>query len=141
MADKDNRLLQAIKQRVEELTEKVEELEKEKLKGFEFSASRVPDVSESRTKEYTEKTANYTLTNTDAGLIYGDTDGGDFTLTLPAAPTDGLHFTITNTGSSGNTLTIARNGKTINGQSEDLPIGDSVSVTLHYTINGWIIIN
>lgn len=90
---------------------------------------------------YSIKTANYTITNDDPKIIYGDTDGGDFTLTLPADPDDGLMRTITSIGSSANTLTIARNGKTINGQSEDLPIGDNISVTLHYTSQGWIIIN
>lgn len=94
-----------------------------------------------RVKDYEIHTGADTLTNSDNAIQYGDTDGGAFTLTLPASPTDGLILTITNTGTSGNVLTIARNGNNINSQASDITAGDGVSTSLQFTSDDWIIIN
>lgn len=91
-------------------------------------------------KPYTIHTGADTLTNSDNAIQYGDTDGGAFTLTLPASPTDGLIFTIKNTGGSANDLTIGRNGKTIDGDTIDSILSDNDSKTIQYTSDGWKII-
>ena len=93
-----------------------------------------------RVKDYEIHTGADTLTNSDVEIQYGDTDGGAFTLTLPASPTDGLIFTIKNTGGSANDLTIGRNGKTIDGDTSDLPLIDAEVVEIQYTTDGWKII-
>ncbi len=93
-----------------------------------------------RIKSYTIKSSIDTITNSDTEKIYGDTDGGAFTLTLPATPTDGILFSIKNTGTAGNDLTIDSNGNTIDGSSSDLILIDNESVYLQYTSDGWKII-
>lgn len=95
------------------------------------------NTSGGRVKSYTIKTANYTITNSDTEIMHGDTDGGAFTLTLPASPTDGIIFQIKNTGTSGNNLTVDRNGKTIDGQTDDITLIDNEAVELIYTTDGW----
>jgi len=89
---------------------------------------------------YLIKVANYTVLNSDINIIYGDTDGGIFTITLPATPTDGIIFTIKNTGTSGNALTIDRNGNTIESAASDLVLNDNGAAKLQYTSDGWKLI-
>lgn len=83
-------------------------------------------------------TANKTLDRTNH-WVAGDTDGGTFTITLPASPTNGDTFTIFNVGSSGNNLTVARNGNNIRGAAADLILTDGQQVLLTYetTENWW----
>jgi len=83
------------------------------------------------------KTANYTAVDKDRLLI--DTSGGSFTITLPATPSTGHSIRLADAGSFGtNNLTIARNGSTIEGFSEDLVIDiDGVSVELIYDGSTW----
>jgi hypothetical protein len=66
------------------------------------------------------KSANYTALPYDR--ILASTSGGVFTITLPLSPTLGYSVTIidnTRTWATNN-LTVARNGSTIEGLSEDL---------------------
>lgn len=86
---------------------------------------------------YLTKSANYTILNTDPRTLDGDTDSGPFTFTLTSAPIDGIFREIKNIGGSGNDLSVVRNGKTIDGRSEDLILRDKDSITLQYTVNGW----
>lgn len=74
----------------------------------------------SSTQNWSAKTANYTAVNGDR--IAADTSGGAFTITLPATPTTGHYVEVTDGGGAWatNALTIARNGSTIMGLSEDM---------------------
>lgn len=64
------------------------------------------------------KTANYTAQNLDA--IIADTNGGAFTITLPATPSAGDTIVISDGDDfSTNNLTVARNGSTIEGVDDD----------------------
>lgn len=89
---------------------------------------------------WSRKTANYTAVNGDQ--IIADTSGGAWTLTLPASPStgnsvtifDGANFEVTN-------LTVARNGSTIEGVSDDvlLTIGGT-SYTFIYDGTTWEVV-
>ena len=57
-----------------------------------------------RVAQTTRVTTTYTALATDH-IIFGDTDGGAFTITLPAG-VEGTHYKIVNVGTSGNDLTI-----------------------------------
>lgn len=79
----------------------------------------------------TRRTTDLTL-STGHHYIAADTDGGALTMTLPASPTHGREYVIRNSGSSGNAVTVGRNGKTIQGASADITLADGESVTLVY---------
>lgn len=87
--------------------------------------------------KYLIKSTSYTISNNDPKTIDGNTDSGVITITLTAAPIDGIHRVIKNIGNSENDLTIARNGKTIDGLNQDLILRDKDSVSLQYTTAGW----
>ena len=58
--------------------------------------------------------------NLSSGQLYMlDTAGGALTLTLPATPSDGQQVAFKRITTDGNTLTIARNGKLIEGAASD----------------------
>lgn len=83
--------------------------------------SDLADLTEARANlnTWTTKTAAYTAV--DGDWIRAHTSGGAFTITLPASPADGTEIRIADTGHWAiNNLTIARNGKTIAGLSEDI---------------------
>lgn len=87
---------------------------------------------------YSVKTANYTAVAGEG--ILADTSGGAFTVTLPATPSAGDQVVIADAGSDWetNNLTIARNGSTIEGASEDLTCDVSaVSIELIYDGSTW----
>jgi len=67
----------------------------------------------------TVKVANYTVINSDT-LVPADTSGGGFTITLPVTPKNGHIVNIKKVSTDANTLTIARNGNTIDGVAADL---------------------
>ena len=72
--------------------------------------------------------SNYTAANNER--IAANTSGGTFTINLPASPSFGHNVSIidyANTWSTNN-LTVARNGSTIEGLSEDL-VCDATSLT------------
>lgn len=69
-----------------------------------------------------------------------DTNGGAFTLTLPASPSTNDEIIITDAaGTFGtNNLTVGRNGSTIQGDASDLVCDiDNVAIRLHYTGSDW----
>lgn len=89
---------------------------------------------------WSTKTSNYTLVNGDR--VIANTSGGSFTLTLPATPTTGVSIQVTD-GSSwyANNLTIARNGSTIEGFSDDLLLDvPGATVELVYDGTTWQVI-
>jgi len=58
--------------------------------------------------------ADTTITNEEIDIIVVNTTSGAVTLTLPAAPDDGLYFYIKDTGNAGtNSITIDGNGNNI----------------------------
>lgn len=68
---------------------------------------------------YSKKTAAYTAVNRDG--VIADTTAGPWTLTLPATPSAGHMVFLADGGSwATNSLTVARNGSTIEGVAEDL---------------------
>jgi len=71
--------------------------------------------------------------------VKGDTDGGAFTLTLPAGIA-GKAYRIANTGSSGNTLTITPNGSEllIGDNSSYLLLDGDVLDIIYEATEGWV---
>jgi hypothetical protein len=90
----------------------------------------------------TTKTANETITN-NAHVIFVDVDAGNVTITLPASPFDGQEhiFKCIDDNTAGNTLTIGRNGNTIEGAASDHAMTKDNSARMVYTsTEGWRII-
>ncbi len=89
------------------------------------------------------KTANYTITAADFTIL-ADTTAGAFAITLPAAPTDGEIHNVKKISADANVLTIARNGKNIEGGAADIAIDSSgrLNYQLQYDSNsgGWWIL-
>ena len=85
----------------------------------------------------TRVTTTYTALVTDY-MIYADTDGGAFTITLPAG-VEGQYLRIANVGSSLNNLTIDGDGaETVRGAlTQTLYDGDIIIVVYNAT-EGWI---
>lgn len=83
------------------------------------------------------KTANYTAVAGDK--ILADTSAGAFTITLPATPAAGTLIEIADGADwSINNLTVARNGSTIEGSSEDVGFNiKGASVKLIYDGSTW----
>lgn len=83
------------------------------------------------------KTSNYTAVNGDA--IVGNTSGGSFNITLPAAPVAGTMIAIADGNDwSVNNLTVLRNGSTIEGIADNLILDvKDVRVDLVYTGTTW----
>jgi thiamine phosphate synthase YjbQ (UPF0047 family) len=99
-------------------------------KKFTASAGRIEAVS--------QKTANYTLTASDYGIV-ADTSGGAFTLTLPAAPETGRVYSIV-LETAGNALTVDGNGKNIIGNATiDIIFADD-AMQLEYNGTQWSLI-
>lgn len=85
------------------------------------------------------KNSNYTAVNGDK--IAANTSAGSFTITLPSSPSSADNVTIIDAAGTWDTnnLTIARNGQTIEGLSEDLTCdaeGDMV-ITLFFNGTTW----
>ena len=76
----------------------------------------------------TRVTTTYTILEADHFIVC-DSDGGDFTVTLPAG-VDGTVYVIKNAGTSGNTLTVDGNGaETIDFElTQDLDDGDCIQL-------------
>jgi hypothetical protein len=84
------------------------------------------------------KTANYTAAINEGVLT--DTTGGAFTVTLPASPITGAIVVVVDIADSWgtNNLTIARNGSTIVGDTQDLTCNiNNANVQLVYTGTTW----
>jgi hypothetical protein len=85
------------------------------------------------------KNSNYTAVNGDK--IAADTSAGSFTITLPSSPSSADSITIVDAAGTWDTnnLTIARNGQTIEGLSQDLTCeteGD-MAITLFFNGTTW----
>ena len=87
------------------------------------------------------KTANYTTVSTDQ-IIYVNSSGGAFTITLDAAPSTNKTIDITdiNGSCSTYTVTIDGNGKNIIGNTTALMSANYISYTLRYNGTEWNII-
>ena len=93
------------------------------------------------------KSSDYTITENDYCVV-GDCNGGNVTLTLPSAADDmsGRIYVIKrlDTGNSGggNTLTISRNGKNIDGVANDQVLAnrDALALQCLNASGGWILI-
>lgn len=86
-------------------------------------------------------TSRYTSTQTlgiEEYVIFCDTDGGGFTINLPAG-TDGKAYRIINTGTSGNAVTLAPNGTNLLfGVNASMSIYDGeVFDVVYETTEGW----
>lgn len=74
-----------------------------------------------------------------AGAVDEIRADGTFTVNLPAAPIDGDHYEFTQVNAAG-TLTIGRNGKTINGAAADATVTtqwSSLRLTWSATADTW----
>lgn len=100
-----------------------------------------PQAQLHTTKGRIVKVDRYTSTQTldaDNHQVFGDTDGGAFTINLPAG-IEGTYYRIVNTGSSGNNLTITPNGLELLlgvNASFNLADGESLIIVYHPT-EGW----
>lgn len=91
-----------------------------------------------------EKTSHYTTTQTldsDDHIVFCNTDGGDWTLTLPAG-VEGTHYKICNTGTSGNTLSVDPNASdgiygAGDGVAQDVADGEVMDLHFNSTDGGW----
>jgi hypothetical protein len=83
---------------------------------------------------YTRITTNTTLT--DKQGVVADTTGGTFTVTLPASPATGAQVAIADGANWGtNSLTVARNGSTIEDYAEDLVL-DITGALVNFIYDG-----
>jgi hypothetical protein len=89
-----------------------------------------------RIPKTTRLTADGTTLGTAQHEVFCNTDGGAFTVTLPATPV-GQTYRITNSGN--NNLTVGRNGNTIKGSATDaiIPSGDTLILTWEPTEGWW----
>lgn len=87
-------------------------------------------------------TADTTLT-ADNHVVHVDVDSGAVTLTLPASPLNRQQHQILciDDNSTGNAVTVGRNGNTIQGQSTDLILlKDDASRLVYFDGYGWRIV-
>ena len=86
---------------------------------------------------YIRKTSNYTANVGD--YIIADTSSGPFTITLPASPSTGDFVAIADGSNwTTNILTVARNGSTIEGLSDDIDLDvNGVQVEFVYDSTTW----
>lgn len=86
---------------------------------------------------YTRVTANYNASNRDR--IIADTSSGVFTVVLPSSPVTGSYIRIVDGGDFElNNLTVARNGSTIEGISDDILLDiKNVIVEFIYDVDTW----
>lgn len=87
---------------------------------------------------YVAKTANYTASNLEG--VLANTNGGAFTVTLPASPSVGDQVVIADSGNAfgTNNCIAGRNGSTIEGTAADLNLNiNGVSVQFVYSGSTW----
>jgi len=107
-----------------------------------FTASQVTSVQtmvsqEGRIVNTTRVTTTYTILETDHAIAC-DTDGGAFTITLPAGVA-GTEYKISNTGTAVNDLTVAPDGaELLIGVNSNFTLADGESLHLIYdATEGW----
>jgi len=98
----------------------------------------IPGTENTLSNKVTRVTTTYSVLTTD-NKVFCNTDSAGFTATLPTGTQD-LTFRITNSGSSGNTLTIAvQTGEDIYGTTNGTHLlydGESADLT-YDTTDGW----
>jgi hypothetical protein len=102
-----------------------------------FAAANTAAGGSAALAPWTKKTANYTAA--DGDRIIADTSGGTFTITLPATPSEG-HSVVIADGADfyATSLTVARNGSTIEGAAENLILDvKGTIVTFVYDGDTW----
>ncbi|RKX66613.1 MAG: hypothetical protein DRP42_02755 [Tenericutes bacterium] len=106
------------------------------IKSDEVGSGAVKTVA-GRIVNTTRVTTTYTILTTDHHICC-NTDGGDYTVTLPAG-VDGQIYRIINTGSSGNVLTIAPDGaELLTGDNTSRTLSDkSVIILVYESTEGW----
>ena len=94
-------------------------------------------TSGGRVVNTTRVTTTYTATVHDH-MLFADTDGGAFTITLPAG-VEGQHLRLTNVGTSGNDLTVdGDGGETVMGAAtQDLSDGETINIFYNATEGWW----
>ncbi len=104
---------------------------------FIMDSAGTIETTSGRVRNTTRVTTTYTVLVTD-DRVFANTDGGDYTITLPAG-VDGQEFRIVNCGTSGNTLTIAPNGaEKIIGVNSSITADDSETIILTFeSVEGW----
>jgi len=101
---------------------------------FDFADTVKTD--QGRIVNTTRVTTTYTALVTDH-VIFCDTDGGAFTLTLPVGA-EGQFFRIINVGSSGNVLTIDGNGaETVMGSATQNVSDGEIMILVYNSVEGW----
>ena len=94
-------------------------------------------TTKGRIKGTTRVTTTYTILVTE-NIIFANTDGGAYTVTLPAG-VEGQELRIINSGTSGNDLTLAPNGaELLTGANASRTMSDGTVVILVYNAtDGW----
>jgi hypothetical protein len=93
-------------------------------------------TSSGRIVNTTRVTAAYTADATDH-MIYADTDGGAFTVTLPAG-VEGQYLRIANVGTSGNDVTVDGNGaETVMGAATQALADGEIMILVYNATEGW----
>jgi hypothetical protein len=89
----------------------------------------------------TTRTSNYTMGSNQ--IIPIDSSGGSFTVFLPASPANGDQIYIFDSGGalSTNSVTLDRNGKTINGAASNviLNVDYVIVLAIYDSTNGWTV--
>ena len=106
--------------------------------GVQFPDNTIQTTAASGGSSYTTRSSNYTAVSGDK--ILANTSGGSFTVTLPASPSTGdtIEFVDSHGTFQLNPLIIARNGKSIMGDAENLFAGaDNAGFGLVYNGTEW----
>jgi len=96
-----------------------------------------PNPNGGSTQGTTRVTTTYSILSTDRNL-FCDTDGGAFTVTLPAG-VGGAVYSVKNTGTSGNNLTVSPTGsELLIGANSSFTLRDGESIEVVYeSTEGW----
>ena len=108
--------------------------------GIVYALARAGSGSIVATTRLINTSSPYTVLSTDC-CIFCDTDAGAITVLLPAG-VDGTGYTVINTGSAGNDVTLTPNGtEQINaggaGVSQTITDGNAAGITFETTENWW----
>lgn len=99
--------------------------------------ARKPTIQD---KKFIQKNADATLTNAQSGHVINSNHSSAVVYTLPASPDLGCNYDFQFGSGANGDITVARNGKTIDGAASNLTIAQaSVNRSgLYYNGTGWI---